>query len=99
MEENIKMKNILENLNLTEQANSKTSIVVDKFIFNSKILSINSMDFIFDYIREKDKSFKFNNIKLLYRSSIDGDSTKTCHELCDKKQNVLILIKPNVLVI
>ena len=92
LEENIKMKNILENLNLTEQANSKTSIVVDKFIFNSKILSINSMDFIFDYIREKDKSFKFNNIKLLYRSSIDGDSTKTCHELCDKKQNVLILI-------
>ena len=60
---------------------------------NSKITSINSINFILDYIRKNDKSFNFNEIKLLYRGSRDGDRTKTCHELCDNKQNVLIIMK------
>ena len=65
-----------------------------KLNFNSKIIyKINSLEFIFDYIRENDKSFNFNNIKLLYRGSRDGDRTKTCHKLCDNKQNVLIIIQ------
>ena len=32
-------------------------------------------------------------MQLLYRGSRDGDSTQTCHELCDNKQNVLIVMK------
>ena len=65
-----------------------------KLNFNSKIIyKINSLEFIFDYIRENDKSLNFNNIKLLYRGSRDGDRTKTCHKLCDNKQNVLIIIQ------
>ena len=45
-----------------------------------------------DYIRQNDKEFNFSNLKLLYRGSRDGDRTKTCHKLCDNKQNVLIMI-------
>ena len=51
-----------------------------------------SIDFIFDYIRENDRFSNFNFIKLLFRSSRDGDSSKFCHELCDNKQNVLVII-------
>ena len=62
--------------------------------FDSKIIeSIDNIKFIFDYIKRNDKSFNFNDIKLLYRGSEDGDRTKTCHELCDNKQNVLIIMK------
>ena len=46
-----------------------------------------------NYIRDNDKSFNFNDIKLLYRGSRDGDSTKTCHQLCDNKQNLLIIMQ------
>ena len=50
----------------------------------------NEVNFIFDHIRENDN---FNFIKLLYRGSRDGDRIKTFHELCDNKQNTLIIIK------
>ena len=68
-------------------------IDIDIVIFDSKIVSMKSIKFILDYIRENDESFKFNEIKLIYRGSRDSDSTKICHELCDNKQNVLIIIK------
>ena len=61
--------------------------------FDSKIVSLDSINFILDYLRENDKSFNFDEIKLLYRGSRDGDNTTLCHELCDNKQNVLIVIK------
>ena len=62
--------------------------------FDSKIIeSKDKINFIFDYIKQNDNSFKFNNIKLLFRGSRDGERTKTCHELCDNKQNVLIIMK------
>ena len=51
-----------------------------------------SIEFIFDYIRENDRFSNFNFIKLLFRGSRDGDSSKFCHELCDNKQNVLVMI-------
>ena len=73
------------NLNLMEKVNSNSQI----------IQSINSIDFILSYTKENDKSFKFNDIKLLYRGSRDGDRTKTCHELCDNKQNILIIMQSN----
>ena len=64
-----------------------------KMDFDSKIFqTINKIKFILDYIIENDESFIFNQIKLLYRGSRDGDRTKTCHELCDNKPNVLIII-------
>ena len=65
-----------------------------KMDFDSKIFqSINKIEFILDHILKNDESFIFNKIKLLYRGSRDGDRTKTCHELCDNKQNVLIIIQ------
>ena len=60
----------------------------------SNILSsMNKLKFITNYIKIKQPSFSFNEIKLLYRGSIHGDRTKTCHKYCDNKQNVLIFIK------
>ena len=61
---------------------------------DSKIIfSMSDIQFIIDYIKEADKSFEFKNLKLLYRGSRDGDRTKTCHQLCDNKQNVLIIMQ------
>ena len=60
---------------------------------SKKIETKDRINFILDYIRQTDKTFKINLIKLLYRGSRDGDSTKKCHQLCDNKQNVLIVIQ------
>jgi len=57
------------------------------------LTSMNKLKFIINYIKINEPSFHFNKIKLLYRGSRDGDRTKTCHELCDNKQNVLIIIQ------
>ena len=98
-EYNINYKN--ENKKLWEEINKlkeyhikinqkeKQNIFLDSKIIESK----DKINFIFDYIRQNDNSFKFNNIKLLFRGSKDGERTKTCHELCDNKQNVLIIMK------
>ena len=51
-----------------------------------------TINFIFDYLKSNVET-SFSSIKLLYRSSLHGDNTKTLHELCDNKQNVLIVIK------
>ena len=60
----------------------------------SNILSSpNKFKFITNYIKIKQPSFNFNEIKLLYRGSIQGDRTKTCHQFCDDKQDILIFIK------
>ena len=69
--------------------------IPEKVPFNSKILSnsIYKIDFILKYLREHDKSNSFSWLDLLYRASRDGDSTETCHRLCDDKQNILIIIK------
>ena len=105
-ENNIKFKKEVENLKeenkkLFEEINSfkkileKSKSIKENDIsdLNSKILNTtNSINFILDYIRLNDKEFNFSNIKLLYRGSRDGDRTKTCHKLCDNKQNVLIMI-------
>ena len=60
----------------------------------SNILSSpNKFKFITNYIKIKQPSFNFNEIKLLYRGSIQGDRTKICHQFCDDKQDILIFIK------
>ena len=104
-ENNLKYQNEIsylkeENKKLWEEINqikkkSKSPKKLDNLnYFDSKILdSINSIDFIIDYIRQNDKSSNFKNIQLLYRGSRDGDRTKTCHQLCDNKQNVLIIME------
>ena len=103
-ENNLKYQNEIlylkeENKKLWEEINqikkiTKSPKKLNNLNLDSKILdSINSIDFIIDYIRQNDKSFNFSEIKLLYRGSRDGDRTKTCHQLCDNKQNVLIIIQ------
>ena len=80
-----KLKKLIENS--SEKGKNKITYL------DSNIESINSINFILDYIRQDDQSFTFNKIQLLYRGSRDRDRTKTCHELCDDKQNVLILMQ------
>jgi len=103
-ENNLKYQNEIlylkeENKKLWEEINqikkiTKSPKKLNNLNLDSKILdSINSIDFIINYIRQNDKSFNFNEIKLLYRGSRDGDRTKICHELCDNKQNVLIIMQ------
>ena len=85
--------NNLKNLMLNSSPDEKTKISN----FDSKIIdSISKIDFILKYIRQNDISFKFDSLKLLYRGSRDGDRTKTCHELCDNKQNILIIMKSDI---
>ena len=81
-----KLKTVSDSLGLYQK--NKIS-----FLDIRTVESLYSLNFIFDYIRQNDREFIFKNIKLLYRGSRDGDSTKICHELCDNKQNVLIIIK------
>ena len=104
-ENNLKYQNEIsylkeENKKLWEEINqikktSKSPKKLDNLnYFDSTIFdSINSIDFIIDYIRQNDKSSNFNEIKLLYRGSRDADRNKTCHQLCDNKQNILIVMK------
>ena len=62
--------------------------------FDSKIIeSKDNINFILDYIKKNDKTLNISKIKLLFRGSRDGERTKTCHELCDNKQHVLIIMK------
>ena len=92
-EENIKLKNEINILKKYHEK-PKENGSDNPFILDSKIIeSKSSLDFILNYIRQNDKTFNFNNLKLLYRGSRDGDRTKTCHELCDNKKNVLIIMK------
>ena len=98
-ENNIRYEN--ENKKLWEEINK---LKESQIIFNNKENAINSFDskiieskdninFILDYIKQNDKSLNISKIKLLFRGSRDGERTKTCHELCDNKQHVLIIMK------
>ena len=92
-EENKKLSKEIINLKKTTEQfilYEKTKI---NFFDSRTIGSFNSIDFILNYIRQNDPLFNFTMIQLLYRGSRDGDSTQTCHELCDNKQNVLIVMK------
>ena len=76
-----------------EKQYSKQAIENSKIIFSVGNYSHkNSINFIYEYLNNNTETF-LSNIKLLYRSSIHGDNTKTLHELCDNKQNILIIIK------
>ena len=81
---------MLENNNIKIEKKIKEE---NNIFLDSKIVSsIDEIQFILDYIRTDDTSFRFNKLNLLYRGSRDGDSTKTCHLLCDYKTNILIII-------
>ena len=70
------------------------SFIIQNLSLESKILDkISKLSFIFNYIIKNDREFDFKKIILLYRGSKNGDHTKTCHELCDNKQNILIFMK------
>ena len=98
-ENNLNIKNenkkLWEEIDRLKKYHAITNQKENKIInFDSKIIqSKDSISFILDYIKQNDKTFNFNNIKLLFRGSRDGERTKTCHELCDNKQNVLIIMK------
>ena len=95
-EENKKLWN---EINKLKNSKEKNKIIEENKIYNfdSKIIdSINKIDFILNYIRDNDKSFNFKEVKLLYRGSRDGDRTKTCHQLCDNKRNILIIMQSDI---
>ena len=89
-EENKKLWNEINKLKSSNKINKISK-------FDSKIIdSINKIEFLLGYIRKNDKSFNFREIKLLFRGSRDGDRTKTCHQLCDNKRNILIIIESDI---
>ena len=82
-EENKKLWN---EINKLKNSKEKNKIIEENKIYNfdSKIIdSINKIDFILNYIRDNDKSFNF-------------DRTKTCHQLCDNKRNILIIMQSDI---
>ena len=87
-------KKLWEEIDNLKKLSEKSKIYsLDDILDLTNILdSIDQVYFIWDYIRQNDPNFNFNFIRLLYRGSRDGDRTKTCHELCDNKTNVLIMI-------
>ena len=87
-------KKLWEEIDNLKKLSEKSKIYsLDDILDLTNILdSIDQVYFIWDYIRQNDPNFNFNFIRLLYRGSRDGDRTKTCHELCDNKPNVLIVI-------
>ena len=87
-------KKLWEEIDNIKKLSQKSKIYsIDDILDLSNILdSLDQVDFIWNYIRENDQYLNFNFIRLLYRGSRDGDRTKTCHELCDNKPNVLIVI-------
>ena len=92
-EENKKLSKEIINLKKTTEQLILTKKTKISFFDSRTIDSFNSINFILNYIRQNDPLFSFSILQLLYRGSRDGDSTQTCHELCDNKQNVLIIIK------
>ena len=91
--ENKKLWQEINELKISKEESSEIETSQLITCLDSKITSISSINFLLDYIRNTDKTFNFNEIKLLYRGSRDGDITKTCHQLCDNKQNVLIIMQ------
>ena len=87
-------KKLWEEIDNLKKLSEKSKIYsLDDILDLTNILdSIDQVYFIWDYIRQNNPNFNFNFIRLLYRGSRDGDRTKTCHELCDNKTNVLIMI-------
>ena len=87
-----------ENKKLNEDINKLNKIVINsniirKLKLDSKIIKeIISIYFILDYLLQNDDSLNLKNIKLLFRASKDGNKTKTCHKLCDNKEDILIII-------
>jgi len=59
----------------------------------SNIVSLNSIEFILDYIKRNDNEFIFKKINLLYRATRDGDNAINFDNLCNNKLNILIIIK------
>ena len=88
-------KKLWEEINKLKESQIKFSNKDDAInSFDSKIIeSKDNINFILDYIKKNDKTLNISKIKLLFRGSRDGERTKTCHELCDNKQHVLIIMK------
>ena len=91
--ENKKLWQEINELKISKEESSEIETSQLITCLDSKITSISSINFLLDYIKNTDKAFNFNEIKLLYRGSRDGDRTKNCHQLCDNKQNVLIIMQ------
>jgi len=90
---NLLRKNKFSVMSNNIQDESNEPVIKLTSITSKIIVSINTINFIIDYIKQNDKTFLFKEIKLLFQGSRDGDRTKTCHELCDNKKNVLIIMK------
>ena len=67
------------------------NIFYDSLIINNNKAYIKNL---FNWINDKNESSKFKT-SLLYRKSLDGDSFKTFHNLCDNQGTTLVLYKSN----
>ena len=92
---NVKQKELIYYLinETTKQINDLFNRLNGVFLLESKIVSLNSIEFILDYIKRNDNEFIFKKINLLYRATRDGDTAITFDILCYDKSNILIIIK------
>ena len=86
--------NVENKNNIQEMPEKINNIFEDKKIVEEGMFA-NTIGFILNYIKQNDILMNLTEIKLLYKSSRDGDETKVCHKLCDNKKNILLLIKSN----
>jgi hypothetical protein len=80
-----KLTQELENQKINNRNDFKKSQILNEK--NTK-----DFDFIRDKLKESNENKKLN-IKMLYSAKKDGDTSFKFHELCDNKNNTLIIIK------
>ena len=92
--ENINKMNFAHNNNSSSKINSDKQGPPQCLSLDSKIInSRNDIDFIFNYIHNRNHLDNFWKTMLLYRATKNGDKTEICHRLCDSKENIIILIE------
>ena len=97
MDELKKNINILFNENkLLKEEINKIKFIIDELIiipeYESKI--INKKEKIIFILKEIEKAIgSFNNIKLIYRATRDGDSIENFHSKCDNIRNTLMIVE------
>ena len=95
--EGIKSKlEIIENKIKILESNKTDKLKYEEINISSSVIVTTSQqnDFIVNRLKEvpqfQNKSFRFN---LLYKGTRDGDKSKTFHDLCDNKKNIIVFVE------
>ena len=91
--QNIQIIELQKKLEEKNKSDSKNIKINNNNIFNDSIIINNNMDYISNLEKWISPDNKLFSTKLLFRKSVNGDSFKEFHNLCDKKGKTLVLIK------